>query len=101
MTENMAQDLNQKEAFLLKGSLQTLTIMHLQTQSTPEIDQQLQQMIQQTPKFFHQLPIVIDLHHFKDSPATMTFTELAALFRHHNNTLVGVRSGWRWLCVSF
>jgi septum site-determining protein MinC len=50
-------------------------------------------MIEQTPKFFHQLPIVIDLQHYQNSQTLINFAELAALFKQMNITLVGVRNG--------
>ncbi len=85
---------NQKEnkTFELKGSLFTLTVFHLLTDDLSGLNTQLETLVKQTPKFFHHMPVVIDLHRLpKDS--AVNFSELIHSLREHHLIPVGVRSG--------
>lgn len=50
-----------KTAFQLKGTSFTLMVLQIQTPDLQRLREQLIQLAQQTPKFFHHSPIVIDL----------------------------------------
>ncbi len=81
-----------KEAFQLKGSLFTLSVLQLYTGDIATIDTQLSQTIATSPKFFHYAPIVIDLSQL-DEDTNIAFTELNQLLRQHHLIPVGIRGG--------
>lgn len=78
-------------SFQLKGSLFTLSVLQLQTNDLPKLDQQLADKIQQAPKFFEHAPVVIDLQKLNAEQQPVDFTELNTLLRKHNLVPVGVR----------
>ncbi len=80
-------------AFGLKGNLLTLTVMQLQTADTNAIREQLQTTIAATPKFFTNMPIVVDLQFLKDHAADINFTELHSMLREHGLMPVGISNG--------
>lgn len=79
-------------AFGLKGNLLTLTVMQLQTANTDAIREQLQATVAATPKFFANMPIVVDLQFMHDHPS-INFNELSALLREHGLMPVGISNG--------
>lgn len=87
---NKAQATN--SAFQLKGSLFTLTVLHLFSDQVNAISAQLTGLIKNTPKFFQNMPIVIDLQKF---PATsnVDFTTIDQCLREHQLIPVGIRGG--------
>lgn len=81
-------------AFQLKGSLFTLTVMHLLSTDFEIFKTQLTTLTKQTPKFFHHIPMVIDLQKIQNVPAEQI--EFSTLIEHlRQNTIipVGVRGG--------
>lgn len=88
-TNNLKSDKN--IAFQLKGSLFTLTVLHLLNTDTSIFAEQLTRLVKQTPKFFHYMPIVLDLQ--KLSAQTIDFPNLVNCLREHNIIPVGVRGG--------
>jgi len=79
--------------FELKGSLFTLTVLHL-LQADPEaIDRHLAQKAKQAPGFFANAPVVIDLENLAEQEAPIEFTELFSLLRARGMIPVGVRNG--------
>ena len=81
-------------AFQLKGSLFTLTVMHLLSTDFEIFKTQLTTLIKQTPKFFHHIPMVLDLQKIQDVPAEqIDFSALVDYLRQHTIIPVGVRGG--------
>lgn len=80
-------------AFGLKGNLLTLTVMQLQTADTDAIRQQLQTTVAATPKFFNNMPIVVDLQFLQNNPTAINFNELNTLLREHGLMPVGISNG--------
>lgn len=56
----MTEKVLKTTAFKLKGRLYTLTVMHLISVDLEDFSLQLEQTIQQAPKLFHQIPVVLD-----------------------------------------
>lgn len=90
---NITHSLQEKEAFILKGSLQTMTIMHLNTTDLAVIEQHLRYMVSQTPKFFNHLPLLIELEAIQHDPTPLDFTALIELLKAQSIILVGIRNG--------
>lgn len=88
----MSKTTPKNSAFELKGSLFTLTVIHLLTATAEAINAQLKALVAQTPKFFHHMPIVIDLHKLPAN-TNLNFTELLACFQQYNVIPIGVRGG--------
>lgn len=78
--------------FELKGSLFTLTVLHLREVDHPTIAGYLAEKVRQAPGFFRNTPVVIDL---ETLPAgiTLDFTGLHTLLRAQGLIPVGVRHG--------
>ncbi|MCP5420700.1 MAG: septum site-determining protein MinC [Gammaproteobacteria bacterium] len=82
----------QSSPFELKGSLFTLTVMHLRKADGEAIAHHLEQKTRQAPDFFKNLPLVIDLEAL-DSTVVPDFAFLHDLLRQHGLIPVGVRHG--------
>ncbi|MDQ8038945.1 MAG: septum site-determining protein MinC [Rickettsiella sp.] len=83
-----------QEAFKLKASLFTLTTFHLFNADPLLIQQQLKRLIEQTPQFFQQLPIILDLSSLKvDLKQLIDFPAIISCLRRYGLIPVGVRSG--------
>jgi septum site-determining protein MinC len=82
----------QSSPFELKGSLFTLTVMHLRKADGDAIAYHLAQKARQAPEFFKNLPLVIDLDAL-DPTVSLDFAELYELLRRHGLIPVGVRNG--------
>lgn len=79
--------------FDLKGSLFTLTVLHLRRPDLALIDAQLAEKIQQAPGFFQNAPVVIDLDDLLDPEAPVDFSGLHDVLRKHQMIPVGIRHG--------
>jgi septum site-determining protein MinC len=79
--------------FELKGSLFTLTVLHLFQLDRAAIERQLAEKIKQAPSFFNNTPVVIDLEGMTDSPDGLDFNGLYELLRAHDMAPVGIRNG--------
>ena len=76
--------------FELKGSLFTLTVLHLRRMDREAIDFYLAEKVKQAPGFFQNAPVVIDLETLAaDTP--VDFKALHDLLRAHGLIPVGVR----------
>ncbi len=80
-------------AFGLKGNLLTLTVMQLYQADLDAIRQQLQATVAKTPKFFANMPIVIDCQHLSSHSYPIDFTGIIQLLRGHGLLPVGVCNG--------
>jgi septum site-determining protein MinC len=80
-----------RAAFELKGSLFTLTVLHLLSNDLESLAQQLEQQAQQTPNLFKNMPVVIDLQRVGKT-AMLEFNLLQQYLRQHGLIPVGVRN---------
>ncbi len=82
--------------FELKGSLFTLTVLHLFQLDRTAIERHLVEKIKQAPSFFNNTPVVIDLEGVTDPPNGLDgvdFNGLYELLREHGMAPVGIRNG--------
>lgn len=82
--------------FELKGSLFTLTVLHLFHLDRTAIERHLVEKIKQAPSFFNNTPVVIDLEGLTDPPNGLDgvdFNGLYKLLREHGMAPVGIRNG--------
>ena len=77
----------------LKGSLFTLTVVHLYQTNQEAIDRYLSEKVKQAPSFFNNAPVVIDLEALAERETAIDFTGLHGLLRKHGMVPVGVRNG--------
>ncbi|MES2142146.1 MAG: septum site-determining protein MinC [Pseudomonadota bacterium] len=83
-----------QEAFKLKASLFTLTTLHLFNADPAFIQEQLKSLIDQTPQFFQQLPIILDLASLKANPnQSIDFLAIISCLRRYGLIPVGIRGG--------
>lgn len=87
----MNKNYKKNAAFELKGSLFTLTVIHLLKADAEAIAEQLSPLVKQTPKFFQHMPVVVDLNQLNKTP--VNFNELINCLRSHQIIPVGVRGG--------
>ncbi|MFU8797611.1 MAG: septum site-determining protein MinC [Gammaproteobacteria bacterium] len=80
-------------AFQLKGSLFTLTVLHLINIDIGVFSSQLEALTHQAPKFFKHAPVVIDLQKLAIKDITIDFTSLVEELRRKHMIPVGIRSG--------
>jgi septum site-determining protein MinC len=89
--KNSSNVISKLPPFQLKGSSFTLTVLHLNTHQNDEFASHLHEMVQQTPNFFKNVPVVIDLQALKDSPEPLDFLSLAQHMRQQGLIPVGIR----------
>lgn len=82
-----------KLPFELKGSLFTLTVLHLFRLDRAAIEQHLAEKVKQAPGFFSNTPVVIDLENAIVTGDDFDFKGLYELLRRHSMIPVGVRNG--------
>lgn len=83
-----------QEAFKLKAGLFTLTTFHLFNVDPSGIQQQLKPLIEQTPNFFQQLPIILDLSSLKNNSSQLIdFPAIISCLRRYGLIPVGIRGG--------
>lgn len=79
--------------FELKGSLFTLTVLHLFQLDRAVIERHLAEKIKQAPGFFNNTPVVIDLEGMVGPADGADFIGLYELLRGHGMAPVGIRNG--------
>jgi septum site-determining protein MinC len=79
--------------FELKGSLFTLTVLHLFQLDRAAIERHLAEKISQAPSFFNNTPVVVDLDGIAGPPDRVDFNGLYELLRGHGMVPVGIRNG--------
>ncbi len=79
--------------FELKGSLLTLTVLHVLNPDKQAFSTHLRQQAEKTPNLFKNMPIVIDLQQMTDPRHAIDFVWLQQQLREHGLIPVGVRHG--------
>ncbi len=82
-----------REPFELKGSLFTLTVMHLRQTDKVAIGHHLAKKVKQAPDLFNHAPVVIDLEALGEAEGIPDFSSLYDLLREQGMIPVGVRNG--------
>ncbi len=82
-----------QEAFKLKASLFTLTTFHLLNTDAQLVHQQLKPLVEQTPRFFQQLPIILDLFSLSTATGPIDFPAIISCLRGYGLIPVGIRGG--------
>lgn len=82
-----------QEAFKLKASLFTLTTLHLLNVDAQLVHQQLKPLVEQTPRFFQQLPIILDLFSLPTPSGLIDFPAIISCLRGYGLIPVGIRGG--------
>lgn len=80
-------------AFELKGSLITLTVLHLLSHDLNTFLAQLRRHAQKTPNLFTNMPLVIDLQRINRIEEEIDFTGIQHHLRQHGLIPVGIRHG--------
>ncbi len=80
-------------AFELKGSLFTLTVLHLLNPDINTFSEQLRTHAQKTPNLFKNMPLVIDLQKMASQEHEVDFDALQHQLREQGLIPVGVRHG--------
>ncbi|PXF31903.1 hypothetical protein WH50_07305 [Pokkaliibacter plantistimulans] len=80
------------DCFRLKGSMFTLSMIELIHYSAIEFSNQLSRTVNQAPRFFQQMPVVISLEHLADD-STPDFKEIIEICRSLKVNPVGIRGG--------
>ncbi len=84
---------NSATAFELKGSLFTLTVMHLLQTDIDVFVEQLTRSTQKTPNLFKNMPLVIDLQKVNSADEELDFVSINDHLRTHGLIPVGIRNG--------
>ena len=79
--------------FELKGSLFTLTVLHLFHLDRVAIERHLAEKVKQAPSFFSNTPVVIDLESITETKDTLDFKGFYELLRGYGMIPVAVRNG--------
>ncbi|MDF3054310.1 MAG: minC [Gammaproteobacteria bacterium] len=85
--------INTSPAFELKGSMFTLTVLHLLHADLEAFAAQLNHQVQQTPNFFNHMPLVIDLKKVNEEGIAVDLVNLLQHLRHYGVMPVGIRHG--------
>lgn len=88
-----SNDKTSNAVFQLKGSLFTLTVLHLLKFDLTALTEQLTQAIKQAPKFFQQMPVVIDLQKLPEKEQSVDFPALLNRLREQGVIPIGIRGG--------
>lgn len=93
MSSTTAELSTPKQAFQLKGSLFTLTVLRLLETDLTLFCQQLSATVEKAPKFFQQTPVVIDLTEVAKRKEPIDFEGIAQQLRANSLVPVGVCRG--------
>jgi septum site-determining protein MinC len=92
-SKEMPFSTRQNPAFELKGSLFTLTVLHLFSASINVFTAQLRYHAQKMPNLFKNMPLVIDLQRLEGGADDIDFTLIQHHLREYGLIPVGVRHG--------
>jgi len=88
-----AQPQHKNPAAELKGSMFTLTVLHIYHYSVIAIEQDIQQRIAKMPHFFENAPVVIDLGAIRDRTDRINFQDVNSMLRKLHLIPIGVCNG--------
>lgn len=80
-----------EQAIDLKGSLFTLSVLHLSQDDLPKLKDKLKVKIEQAPGFFYRAPIVVNIDKLND--VTLDFAEIIGIINEMDLVLVGISGG--------
>lgn len=83
---------NKTEVFKLKGSLITVTILQLSSFDLEAFENQLQMLVEKTPKFFEHMPLIFDLQALPEHQAGLNFATLMQVCKHFKIVPIGIRN---------
>ena len=81
-----------KPAFQLKGSMCTVTVLHLLDTDTERFRHQLKEIVAKSPDFFKNAPVMIDLHALSLTSDLIDFNTICDELRHYGLIPVGFRN---------
>ena len=84
---------NQNNTFQFKGSLQTLTVLQLLENNPAAFEMQLAAVAKQTPNFFKNAPVIIDLEKLTDANNNIDLARIKAELLKYGMIPVGIRNG--------
>lgn len=87
-TATQAPNMN---AFQLKGSMITFTVLQLLSANNEAFTAQLELLAHQTPNFFKYAPIIIDLERLLESDQVIDFAHIKSELQRHSLVPVGIR----------
>lgn len=89
----MSGDLaNKSPVFQLKASLYTLTTLHLLDTNLDALDEQLNKLKHQAPKFFNSVPVIVDLQRLSaEAMQSFDFAQFKNILAQHQLIIVGLR----------
>jgi len=94
MEQMVSHEIKIEPAFVLKGSLFTLSVLQLLETDLKKIGQELAEKIRLAPKFFHYAPVVLDLSKLStERQKNLEFDLLNQVLRQYQLIPVGVRGG--------
>lgn len=79
-----------QSAFLLKGSVLTVSVLQILTLDLSAFEQQLEPLVLKNPNFFHHMPVVIDLQKLYSLDNDINFAEINSLLRKNQLVPVGI-----------
>lgn len=91
--QSARQSTEDSSPFEFKGSLFTLTVLHLRQVDLEAIERHLAEKISQAPAFFTNAPVIIDLSPLPKTVVSVDFTGLYDRLRRRGMIPVGVRNG--------
>lgn len=87
----MSNTVQKSQALMFKGNAYTLTTLQLFTFDVAQIKAALADKIAQAPKFFQNIPLVLDLQKLGTELSPFHFTEMLACLRQHQLIPIGIR----------
>lgn len=79
-----------KDAFQLKGSILTVSVLHLYDKDLMRLENELAKLVKKTPKLFANMPIVIDI---SQASGSIDFPSLKQKIRQTGLIPIGLRGG--------
>lgn len=91
--QNSTSTILQPEVLQLKGSLFTITVLHLFDADLDHVKKELMLLIKHAPKLFDHSPIIIDLQELKTAAVEINLLALKTVLRQLGLMPIGVRGG--------
>lgn len=85
----LAEIEDKKKCFELRGSLFPLSVLELTQNNVDSLDEDIKDLIKQAPKFFQNIPIVLDV--YKMGGTDLDLVKIRATLKENNLLLIGLR----------